>query len=129
MYLLYIFPLSSTHLPLRCFNFFNPSKKNSFGCAANRKIRKAKDLSEPLRIYAYIDTHRRTEQIDSSGNVSDLCLGGTRFECRPQHPPGPIELTLLVVSFSFSKHSGIVLLKCSWPYLSPLIIVLSGDAT
>jgi hypothetical protein len=30
-------PLSSTHLWLRCSNFFNPSKKNSFGCAANRK--------------------------------------------------------------------------------------------
>jgi hypothetical protein len=36
--LLYIFPLSSTHLWLRCSNFFNPPKKNSFGCAANRKI-------------------------------------------------------------------------------------------
>jgi hypothetical protein len=30
-------PLSSTHLWLRCSNFFNPSKKNSFGSAANRK--------------------------------------------------------------------------------------------
>jgi hypothetical protein len=30
-------PLSSTHLWLRCSNFFNPSKKNSFGCAANGK--------------------------------------------------------------------------------------------
>jgi hypothetical protein len=41
MYLLYIFPLSSsTRLWLRCSNFFNPSKKNSFGCAANRKIGK-----------------------------------------------------------------------------------------
>jgi hypothetical protein len=30
--------LSSTHLWLRCCNFFNPSKKNSFSCAANRKI-------------------------------------------------------------------------------------------
>jgi hypothetical protein len=30
-------PLSSTHLWLRCSNFFNTSKKNSFGCAANRK--------------------------------------------------------------------------------------------
>jgi hypothetical protein len=37
MYLLYIFPLSSMHLRLRCSNFFNPSKENSFGCAANRK--------------------------------------------------------------------------------------------
>jgi hypothetical protein len=33
-YLLYIFPLSSTHLWFRCSN---PSKKNSFGCAANRR--------------------------------------------------------------------------------------------
>jgi hypothetical protein len=31
-------PLSSTHLWLRCSNFFNPPKKNSFVCAANRKI-------------------------------------------------------------------------------------------
>jgi hypothetical protein len=31
-------PLSSTHLWLRCSNFFNTSTKNSFGCAANRKI-------------------------------------------------------------------------------------------
>jgi hypothetical protein len=30
-------PLSSTHLWLLYSNFFNPSKKNSFGCAANRK--------------------------------------------------------------------------------------------
>jgi hypothetical protein len=30
-------PLSSTHLWLRCSNFFNPNKKNSFGCAGNRK--------------------------------------------------------------------------------------------
>jgi hypothetical protein len=42
-------PLSPTRLRLRCSNFFNPSKKNSFGCAANRKIGKAKDLSAPLR--------------------------------------------------------------------------------
>jgi hypothetical protein len=32
MYLLYIFPLNSTHSWLRCSNFFNPSKN----CAANR---------------------------------------------------------------------------------------------
>jgi hypothetical protein len=38
MYLLYIFPLSSTHLRLRYSISFNPSKKNSFGCAVNRKI-------------------------------------------------------------------------------------------
>jgi hypothetical protein len=30
-------PLSSTHVWLRCSNFFNPSKKNYFGCAANKK--------------------------------------------------------------------------------------------
>jgi hypothetical protein len=43
-------PLSSKHLWLRCSNFFNPSKKNSFGCAANKKIGKAKDLSAYLSI-------------------------------------------------------------------------------
>jgi hypothetical protein len=31
-------PLSSTHVWLRFYNFIKPSKKNSFGCAANRKI-------------------------------------------------------------------------------------------
>jgi hypothetical protein len=30
-------PLISIHLWLRCSDFFNPSKKDSFGCAANRK--------------------------------------------------------------------------------------------
>jgi hypothetical protein len=54
MYLLYIFPLSPTHLWLRCSNFFNPSKKNSFGCAPNREIGKAKDLSAPLRMYLWL---------------------------------------------------------------------------
>jgi hypothetical protein len=43
-------PLSSTHLCLRCSNFFNPSTKNYFGYAANRKVRKAKALSEALSI-------------------------------------------------------------------------------
>jgi hypothetical protein len=30
------------YICLLCSNFFNPSKKNSFGCAANRKIGKRK---------------------------------------------------------------------------------------
>jgi hypothetical protein len=39
IYLLYIIPpWGSTHLWLRCSNFFNPSKKNSFDYAAIRKI-------------------------------------------------------------------------------------------
>jgi hypothetical protein len=37
MYLLYIFPLSSIHLWLRCSHFFNLTKKNSFVCSANKK--------------------------------------------------------------------------------------------
>jgi hypothetical protein len=46
MYLLYIFPLSSTHLLLPFSNFFNSCKKNTIACAANRKIgnRKSKRL-------------------------------------------------------------------------------------
>jgi hypothetical protein len=31
---IHLFPPSSTHLWLRFFNLFNPSKKNCFGCAA-----------------------------------------------------------------------------------------------
>jgi hypothetical protein len=49
MYLLYIFP-PELHTRLRCYDFFNPSKKNSFGCAANRNIEKAEDLPAPLCI-------------------------------------------------------------------------------
>jgi hypothetical protein len=43
-------PLSPTHLWLLCSNFFNPSKKNSFGYAANRKIgnRKSQRLISSL---------------------------------------------------------------------------------
>jgi hypothetical protein len=44
-------PLSSTHLWLRCSNFLNPPKKNSFGCAANRKIGNMKSqrlISTPM---------------------------------------------------------------------------------
>jgi hypothetical protein len=37
IYLLYIFPQSSTHLCLRCSNFCNQNKKKNFGFAANGK--------------------------------------------------------------------------------------------
>jgi hypothetical protein len=46
-------PLSSTHLWLRCSNIFNPPKKNSFGCAANRKSQRL--ISTPK--YA-VTTHK-----------------------------------------------------------------------
>jgi hypothetical protein len=36
------------HIPFRCSDFFIPSKKNSFGCAASRKIGKPK---APLSIF------------------------------------------------------------------------------
>jgi hypothetical protein len=42
-------PLSSTHLWLRCSSFFNPSKKNSFGFAANRKSQRLISASTYLR--------------------------------------------------------------------------------
>jgi hypothetical protein len=35
---IYIFPPELHTLMACCSNFFNPYKKNSFGCAANRKI-------------------------------------------------------------------------------------------
>jgi hypothetical protein len=38
MYLLYIFPPELHTFMTPLFNFFNPSKKNPFGCAACRKI-------------------------------------------------------------------------------------------
>jgi hypothetical protein len=54
-------PLSSTHLWLRCSNFFNTSKKNSFGCAANRKIGNRK--SQRLISIATYFRHRTQKQI------------------------------------------------------------------
>jgi hypothetical protein len=51
VFTLHIPPELHTHLWLHCSNFFNPSKKNSFGYAANRKIGKAKDLSALLCIH------------------------------------------------------------------------------
>jgi hypothetical protein len=42
MHLLHIFLLSPIHLWLCCSNFINPPKKNSLGCAANRKTRNRK---------------------------------------------------------------------------------------
>jgi hypothetical protein len=42
-----VFPLSCTHLWLLCVNFFNPSKKSSFGCAENRKSEKPKTYQHP----------------------------------------------------------------------------------
>jgi hypothetical protein len=46
-------PLSSTHLWFRCSNFFNPCKKNFFGCAVNKEIGIAKDLSAFPRTRAF----------------------------------------------------------------------------
>jgi hypothetical protein len=56
MYLLYIFPLSSTHLWLHCSNFFTPSRKNYFVCAANREIgnRKNQRLNSTPMYMPYI---------------------------------------------------------------------------
>jgi hypothetical protein len=47
--------LSSTHLWFLCSNFFNPSNKNSFSCAANKEIGKDKDLSAPLHSFLLED--------------------------------------------------------------------------
>jgi hypothetical protein len=65
-------PLSSTHLWLRCSNFFNPCKKNSFGCAANRKTRKAKDLSAPLHILWHC---QYLDHIASNGTIDEWWTG------------------------------------------------------
>jgi hypothetical protein len=63
MYLLYIFPLSSTQLWLLCSNFFNPSKKNSFGCVENRKSQRL--ISTP--------TYRSATQILSISRNPKVC--------------------------------------------------------
>jgi hypothetical protein len=47
VFTLHIPPLSSTHLWLRCSNFFNPSKKNYFACSANRKWEMTKTYQHP----------------------------------------------------------------------------------
>jgi hypothetical protein len=51
-------PLSSTYLWLRYSNFFNPSKKNYFGCAASRKIgnRKSQRLIRTPTYYYYLSS-------------------------------------------------------------------------
>jgi hypothetical protein len=59
MYLLYIFSLSSTHLWLRCSNYFNPSKKKyifSLCCKPTvGETGKAKDSSAPLRMKPFLN--------------------------------------------------------------------------
>jgi hypothetical protein len=47
VYLLYIFLPELHTLMASLFNFFNPSKKNSFSCAANRKEEKPKTYQHP----------------------------------------------------------------------------------
>jgi hypothetical protein len=56
--------LISTHLWLRCSKFFNPSKKNSLGCAANRK--------KPI-------IQESTQQVDASGNAPGLYSSSPQF--------------------------------------------------
>jgi hypothetical protein len=48
-------PLSSTHLWLLCSNFFNPSMKNSFGCAANHQFSAnvASSMHENLPLWCF----------------------------------------------------------------------------
>jgi hypothetical protein len=67
-------PLSSTHLWLRCYNFFNPTKKNSFGCASNKKIGKAKDLSAPLRKHVSVTETNRSM---FRGPIANCCENRT----------------------------------------------------
>jgi hypothetical protein len=93
-------PLSSTHLCLRCSNFFNPYKKNSFGCAANRKNQRL--ISTPT----YYSVHQiaedemgrtcRNDETKRNYNIHntfrDLYSGGVRFQSRYGHGLSPIEV-------------------------------------
>jgi hypothetical protein len=126
MYLLYIFPPWAPHT----YDFVvltSLTHPRKIGCAANRKIGKAKDLSAPLRtpvilkgmflklkmaaehfsetLLAHAQTIRigwyRTDQ--SSGKAVDLYLGYVRFESRPRH-----RLSLLRFFVSFPSLSRII---------------------
>jgi hypothetical protein len=72
MYLLYTFPLSSTHLWLCCSNFFNPSKTNSFGCAAYRKVGTGKS-QQLISSHMYIGPHVANNIVLTKSAGSWLC--------------------------------------------------------
>jgi hypothetical protein len=65
--------LSFTHLWLRCYNFFNPCKKNSFGCAENRKSHWL------IRISTYVASPD-AYLVDGSSNNSRASEGRTGTE-------------------------------------------------
>jgi hypothetical protein len=76
VFALHISPLSSTHLWLRCSNFWIPFTKNCFDCAANRKIGKVKDLSAPLRIYTNLHEMNNifiyVNNVEGDANLRDV---------------------------------------------------------
>jgi hypothetical protein len=91
--------LSSTHLWLRCPNFFNPAKKNYFSCAANRKIRNRKSqriISTPT--YTYRVFHKDWFQsFKGDGEGVDIQQG---------------DIISLLLFFP-SKESGVIFLRRS----------------
>jgi hypothetical protein len=75
MYLLYIFPLSPTHLWLRCSNFFKPSKKHSYGCAANRPSQRL--ISTPT--YSYDLSHSCSYSVCCASRPYNFTTNGDVF--------------------------------------------------
>jgi hypothetical protein len=89
VFTLHVPPMTSTHLWLRCSNFFNPSKKNSFGFAANREIGKAIDLSAPLRNYLHVGTANINSNAGQSQFRRHPMLSNGRINTFPQQRSHP----------------------------------------
>jgi hypothetical protein len=89
-------PLSTTRLRLRCSNLFNPTKKISFGCAANRKNQRL--ISTPT--YLWLDhTAFRNYDINppERGYIAALLLvhSGHSADLLPTWVPGVTVADLL----------------------------------
>jgi hypothetical protein len=75
------FPLSSTHLWLRCSNFINSPKKNYFGYAQNRKIDNRKSqrvISTPAYTCSfpvYVDWSTQRKVVMTPRNFCFECSG------------------------------------------------------
>jgi hypothetical protein len=109
MYLLYISPLSSTHLWLRCSNFFNPSKKNSFGFAANRKSQRL--ISTPtykrrgfLSVRLFDNRTLDIRDICGNSQVFTKARGRTAGLPGGSYAPPPVETSL--TSYRRMKSAG-----------------------
>jgi hypothetical protein len=122
-------PLSSTHSWLRCSDFFNPSKKNSFGFAANRKTGQAKTYQHPY-VLNYITLNgwitmnwKRFEKKRSCDNRGTILTFGWKDWRKPRY-------TSVVVAGVPTEirngHLRNTFLKC-WRYTNLLVLLSSSN--